>query len=138
MEGFSSKEGSIEFDGRRFEYVIEIRRIRRDRKEVKYLERWRPPKMNGGEKMGVMRRWTTSFGKVHQERVTRSLWIQRVLQYNRSGWPRLHFPKSNPVYLTKKRCARISTVIKKKDIAQNLYDAYAAALIGYSTDDDDF
>ncbi|GIZ05318.1 hypothetical protein CEXT_540941 [Caerostris extrusa] len=26
----------------------------------------------------------------------------------------------------KERCARISTVIKKKDIAQNLYDAYAA------------
>ncbi|GIY66501.1 hypothetical protein CDAR_386801 [Caerostris darwini] len=35
------------------------------------------------------------------------------------------------------RCARISTVIKKKDIAHNLYDAYAAALTGYSPDDDD-
>ncbi|GIY62838.1 hypothetical protein CDAR_89771 [Caerostris darwini] len=35
------------------------------------------------------------------------------------------------------RCARISTVTKKKDIAQNLYDAYAAALTGYSPDDDD-
>ncbi|GIY45087.1 hypothetical protein CEXT_808701 [Caerostris extrusa] len=28
----------------------------------------------------------------------------------------------------KDRCARISTVIKKKDLAQNLYDAYAATL----------
>ncbi|GIY15904.1 hypothetical protein CDAR_126211 [Caerostris darwini] len=35
------------------------------------------------------------------------------------------------------RCARISTVTKKKDIAQNLYDAYAATLTGYSPDDDD-
>ncbi|GIY66502.1 hypothetical protein CDAR_386811 [Caerostris darwini] len=35
------------------------------------------------------------------------------------------------------RCARISTVIKKKDIAQNLHDAYATALTGYSPDDDD-
>ncbi|GIY47399.1 hypothetical protein CDAR_448811 [Caerostris darwini] len=35
------------------------------------------------------------------------------------------------------RCARISTVIKKKDISQNLYDTYAAALTEYSTDDDD-
>ncbi|GIY61210.1 hypothetical protein CDAR_568111, partial [Caerostris darwini] len=34
-------------------------------------------------------------------------------------------------------CARITAVIKKKDIAQNLYDAYAAALTGYSIDDDD-
>ncbi|GIX79058.1 hypothetical protein CDAR_452001 [Caerostris darwini] len=34
------------------------------------------------------------------------------------------------------RCARISTATKK-DIAQNLYDAYAAALTGYSPDDDD-
>ncbi|GIY31920.1 hypothetical protein CDAR_78111, partial [Caerostris darwini] len=36
------------------------------------------------------------------------------------------------------RCARISTVTKKKDLAKNLYDAYAAALTGYSPDDDDF
>ncbi|GIY95927.1 hypothetical protein CEXT_206061 [Caerostris extrusa] len=35
------------------------------------------------------------------------------------------------------RCARISTVTKKKDIAQNLYDVYAAALTEYSPDDDD-
>ncbi|GIX94674.1 hypothetical protein CEXT_577241 [Caerostris extrusa] len=35
------------------------------------------------------------------------------------------------------RCARISTVIKKMDIAQNLFDAYVAALTGYSPDDDD-
>ncbi|GIY29985.1 hypothetical protein CDAR_106471 [Caerostris darwini] len=35
------------------------------------------------------------------------------------------------------RCARISTVTKKKDLAQNLYDAYAATLTGYPPDDDD-
>ncbi|GIY31686.1 hypothetical protein CDAR_557091, partial [Caerostris darwini] len=35
------------------------------------------------------------------------------------------------------RCARISTVTKKKDLAQNLHDAYAATLTGYSPDDDD-
>ncbi|GIY87326.1 hypothetical protein CEXT_640581 [Caerostris extrusa] len=33
-------------------------------------------------------------------------------------------------------CARISTVTKK-DLAQNLYDAYAATLTGYSPNDDD-
>ncbi|GIY76892.1 hypothetical protein CEXT_121341 [Caerostris extrusa] len=35
------------------------------------------------------------------------------------------------------RCARISTVTKKKDIEQNLYDGYAAGRSGYSPDDDD-
>ncbi|GIY53516.1 hypothetical protein CDAR_495021 [Caerostris darwini] len=34
------------------------------------------------------------------------------------------------------RCARMSTATKK-DLAQNLYDAYAATLTGYSPDDDD-
>ncbi|GIY23804.1 hypothetical protein CDAR_386041 [Caerostris darwini] len=51
---------------------------------------------------------------------------------------------ASPTFLEKQsnlsdeeHCARISTVIKKKDLAQNLYDAYAAALTGYSPDDDD-
>ncbi|GIX81039.1 hypothetical protein CEXT_613961 [Caerostris extrusa] len=35
------------------------------------------------------------------------------------------------------RCARISTVTNKKDLAQNLYNAYAEALTGYSPDGDD-
>ncbi|GIY09190.1 hypothetical protein CEXT_451291 [Caerostris extrusa] len=43
---------------------------------------------------------------------------------------------SNPE-LMDTTCAAIK-LGAKKDIAQNLYDAYAAALIGYSTDDDDF
>ncbi|GIY56238.1 hypothetical protein CEXT_366141 [Caerostris extrusa] len=84
----------------------------------------------------VLRRSTTPFGK-HQERVIQNLWIQRVRQYPRSCWPRLHFPKSNPILSDEEHCARVTTVIKKKDIAQNLYDAYAAALTGYSIDDDD-
>ncbi|GIY20383.1 hypothetical protein CDAR_295931 [Caerostris darwini] len=46
-------------------------------------------------------------------------------------------PEKQPNLSDEERCARISTVIKKKDIAQNLYDAYAAALTGYSIDDDD-
>ncbi|GIX68920.1 hypothetical protein CDAR_529401 [Caerostris darwini] len=47
------------------------------------------------------------------------------------------FPEKQSNLSDEEHCARISTVIKKKDIAQNLYDAYAAALTGYSTDDDD-
>ncbi|GIX80525.1 hypothetical protein CEXT_130451 [Caerostris extrusa] len=35
------------------------------------------------------------------------------------------------------RCARISTVTNKKDLAQNLNNAYAEALTGYSPDGDD-
>ncbi|GIY07582.1 hypothetical protein CDAR_31471 [Caerostris darwini] len=35
------------------------------------------------------------------------------------------------------RCARVTTATKKKDVAQNLYDAYAAGLTGHSSDDDD-
>ncbi|GIY20786.1 hypothetical protein CEXT_70881 [Caerostris extrusa] len=35
------------------------------------------------------------------------------------------------------RCACITTATMKKGIAQNLYDAYAAALTGHSPDDDD-
>ncbi|GIY78150.1 hypothetical protein CDAR_444781 [Caerostris darwini] len=47
---------------------------------------------------------------------------------------------ASPIFrekLSEERCARISTVIKKKDLAQNLYDTYAATLTGYSPDDDD-
>ncbi|GIX69819.1 hypothetical protein CEXT_55701 [Caerostris extrusa] len=47
------------------------------------------------------------------------------------------FPEKQSNLSDKDRCARISTVIKKKDLAQNLYDAYAATLTGYSPDDDD-
>ncbi|GIZ04887.1 hypothetical protein CEXT_777491 [Caerostris extrusa] len=34
-------------------------------------------------------------------------------------------------------CVHITTVTKKKDIAQNLHNAYAAALTGHSPDNDD-
>ncbi|GIY19540.1 hypothetical protein CDAR_606091 [Caerostris darwini] len=47
------------------------------------------------------------------------------------------FPEKQCNLSDEEHCARITTVIKKKDIAQNLYDAYAAALTGYSIDDDD-
>ncbi|GIY02764.1 hypothetical protein CDAR_588041 [Caerostris darwini] len=47
------------------------------------------------------------------------------------------FPEKQSNLSDEERCARISTVIKKKDISQNLYDTYAAALTEYSTDDDD-
>ncbi|GIY66090.1 hypothetical protein CDAR_170321 [Caerostris darwini] len=47
------------------------------------------------------------------------------------------FPEKQFNLSDEEHCARISTVIKKKDLAQNLYDAYAAALTGYSPDDDD-
>ncbi|GIX80527.1 hypothetical protein CEXT_130471 [Caerostris extrusa] len=56
-----------------------------------------------------------------------NLWIQRVRQ--------LHLSEllASPIYSRKlseeERCARISTVTKKKDLAQNLYNAYAAALM---------
>ncbi|GIY92810.1 hypothetical protein CEXT_195291 [Caerostris extrusa] len=50
---------------------------------------------------------------------------------------------ASPTFLKKQsnlsdeeHCARITTVIKKKDLAQNLYDTYAATLTGYSPDDD--
>ncbi|GIX66972.1 hypothetical protein CDAR_576151, partial [Caerostris darwini] len=50
-------------------------------------------------------------------------------------------PLASPIFHKKlseeECCARISTVTKKKDLAQNLYDAYAATLTGYSPDDDD-
>ncbi|GIY71630.1 hypothetical protein CDAR_259451 [Caerostris darwini] len=90
--------------------------------------------MSGGGEWRVMRRATTPFGQVHQERVIRNLWIQRVRQYLRSGWPRLLFPEK---LSDEERCARITIVTKKKSIAQNLDDAYAAALTGHSSDDDD-
>ncbi|GIY06733.1 hypothetical protein CDAR_578381 [Caerostris darwini] len=47
------------------------------------------------------------------------------------------FPEKQSNLSDEEHCARITTVIKKKDLAQNLYDAYAAALTGYSIDDDD-
>ncbi|GIY47478.1 hypothetical protein CDAR_592961 [Caerostris darwini] len=47
------------------------------------------------------------------------------------------FPEKQSNLSDEEHCARITTVIKKKDIAQNLYDAYVAALTGYSIDDDD-
>ncbi|GIX72561.1 hypothetical protein CDAR_5871 [Caerostris darwini] len=47
------------------------------------------------------------------------------------------FPEKQFNFSDEEHCARITTVIKKKDLAQNLYDAYAAALTGYSPDDDD-
>ncbi|GIY06959.1 hypothetical protein CDAR_533261 [Caerostris darwini] len=47
------------------------------------------------------------------------------------------FPEKQSNLSDEEHCARITTVIKKKDIAQNLYDAYAAAPTGYSVDDDD-
>ncbi|GIY69252.1 hypothetical protein CEXT_259621 [Caerostris extrusa] len=47
------------------------------------------------------------------------------------------FPKKPSNLSDEEHCAPITTVIKKKDLAQNLYDAYAAALTGYSPDDDD-
>ncbi|GIY54855.1 hypothetical protein CDAR_75731, partial [Caerostris darwini] len=85
--------------------------------------------MSGGGEWSVLRRSTTPFGQVHQERVIQNLWIQRVHQYPR---PIFHEKLSE-----EEICARVSTVTKKKDLAQNLYDAYAATLTGYSTDDDD-
>ncbi|GIX68325.1 hypothetical protein CEXT_237331 [Caerostris extrusa] len=47
------------------------------------------------------------------------------------------FPEKQCNLSDEEHCARITTVIKKKDLAQNLYDAYAAALTVYSLDDDD-
>ncbi|GIY82855.1 hypothetical protein CDAR_305051 [Caerostris darwini] len=46
------------------------------------------------------------------------------------------FPEKQSNLSDEENCARITTVIKK-DLAQNLYNAYAAALTGYSPDDDD-
>ncbi|GIY74303.1 hypothetical protein CEXT_372161 [Caerostris extrusa] len=45
------------------------------------------------------------------------------------------FPEKQFNLSDEEHYARITTVIKKKDLAQNLYDAYAAALTGYSPDD---
>ncbi|GIX84106.1 hypothetical protein CEXT_262951 [Caerostris extrusa] len=79
-----------------------------------------------------MRPSTAPFGEGHQERLIWNLVIQRVRQY-----PRLYFPKKLSDLSDEERCARVTTATKKKDIAQNLYDAYAAVLIGYSPDNDD-
>ncbi|GIX80427.1 hypothetical protein CDAR_53141, partial [Caerostris darwini] len=47
------------------------------------------------------------------------------------------FPEKQSKLSDEEHCARITTVVEKKDIAQNLYDTYAAVLTGYSIDDDD-
>ncbi|GIY87311.1 hypothetical protein CEXT_640481, partial [Caerostris extrusa] len=62
--------------------------------------------------------------------MTRNSWIQRVRLTS------LIFPERLPNLSDEERCARITTAIKK-DIAQNLYGAYAATLTGHSPDDDD-
>ncbi|GIY87938.1 hypothetical protein CDAR_525181 [Caerostris darwini] len=53
----------------------------------------------------------------------------------------LQVPSNSHVWLSnltdEERCTRISDVLKKRDIAQHLYDAYAAALTCHSPDDDD-
>ncbi|GIY07217.1 hypothetical protein CDAR_200991, partial [Caerostris darwini] len=46
------------------------------------------------------------------------------------------FPVKLSNFSDGERCERITTATKKKDIAQNLYDAYAAGLTGHSLDDD--
>ncbi|GIY54933.1 hypothetical protein CDAR_612831 [Caerostris darwini] len=81
-----------------------------------------------------MRRSTTPFGQVHQERVIQNLWIQRVASIPSEL---LALPIFHETLSEEERWARITTVTKKKDLAQNLYDAYAARLTGYSPDDDD-
>ncbi|GIY36252.1 hypothetical protein CDAR_602181 [Caerostris darwini] len=57
-----------------------------------------------------------------------------AIQSERLASPTFPEKQSN---LSDVHCARITTVIKKKDLAQNLYDAYAAALTGYFPDDND-
>ncbi|GIX69837.1 hypothetical protein CEXT_164651 [Caerostris extrusa] len=47
------------------------------------------------------------------------------------------FPEKQSNLSDEEHCARITTVIKMKDLAQNLYEAYAAAMTGYSPNDDD-
>ncbi|GIY89185.1 hypothetical protein CDAR_402381 [Caerostris darwini] len=47
------------------------------------------------------------------------------------------FPEKLTNLSDEERCARVTTATKKKDVAQNLYDAYAAGLTGHSSDDDD-
>ncbi|GIX73003.1 hypothetical protein CDAR_39921, partial [Caerostris darwini] len=53
----------------------------------------------------------------------------------------LQVPSNSHVWLSnltdEERCTRISDVLKKRDVAQHLYDAYAAALTCHSPDDDD-
>ncbi|GIY02038.1 hypothetical protein CEXT_679921 [Caerostris extrusa] len=58
-------------------------------------------------RMGVLRRWTTPFGNVHQDRVIRNLWRQRVRQYNRRGWPRLISRKPIQFITDEEHCGRI-------------------------------
>ncbi|GIY81954.1 hypothetical protein CEXT_738611 [Caerostris extrusa] len=66
--------------------------------------------MNGGGEWSVTRRWTTPFGKVHQDRVIRNLWIQCVATQSPT------FPEKQSNLSGEERCARISTAIKKEDI----------------------
>ncbi|GIY97724.1 hypothetical protein CEXT_779161 [Caerostris extrusa] len=53
----------------------------------------------------------------------------------------LQAPSNSHVMLSnltdEERCVRISDVLKKRDVAQHLYEAYAAALTSHSLDDDD-
>ncbi|GIY56008.1 hypothetical protein CEXT_730331 [Caerostris extrusa] len=81
--------------------------------------------MSGGEEWSVLRRSTTPFGESapgasNPELMdTTSASIPSELLASHIFHEKLS---------EEERCARISTVTKKKDIAQNLYDAYAAAL----------
>ncbi|GIZ03311.1 hypothetical protein CEXT_276771 [Caerostris extrusa] len=69
-------------------------------------------------------------------RVIRNLWNN--VCGNTIGEVGLAYISRKAINLSdEEHCARITTVIKKKDIAQNLYDAYAAVLTVYSPDDDD-
>ncbi|GIX68983.1 hypothetical protein CDAR_414981 [Caerostris darwini] len=71
--------------------------------------------MCGGGEWSVMRRWTTC-SKVHQERVIRTYGYNvcgNTIERLASPIP----PEKQPNLSDEERCARISTVIKKKDIA---------------------
>ncbi|GIX74316.1 hypothetical protein CDAR_88771 [Caerostris darwini] len=100
-------------------------------------ERWRPPMMSGGEEWSVLRRSTTPCGQVHQERVILELMDTTSASISSELLTSPTFPEKQSNLSDEEHCARITIVIKKKDITQNLYDAYAAALTGYSIDDDD-
>ncbi|GIY92592.1 hypothetical protein CEXT_351241 [Caerostris extrusa] len=89
--------------------------------------------MSGGGEWSVLRRSTTPFGQVHQERIIRTYRYNECV--NTLG--ALASPIFHEKLSEEERCARISTVKKKKTFAQNLYDAYVATLTGYSPDDDD-
>ncbi|GIY58393.1 hypothetical protein CDAR_316491 [Caerostris darwini] len=93
--------------------------------------------MSGGGEWSVMRRWTTSIresapGASNPELMDATC---AAIQSERLASPT--FPEKQSNLSEEECCARISTVIKKKDLAQNLNDAYAAALTEYSSDDED-